>query len=98
LALWRKGVVEEVAIVVGIWVRVLEKGLVDIVRGGGFQESCEKVRIVGACWGEWGTRLAAAINGTGAAVVSVLGEEWAMARAWAVVGNSGGGIPLAVTP
>jgi len=71
LALWRKGVVEEVAIVVGIWVRVLEKGLFDIVRGGGLQESCEKVRIVGACWGEWETRLAPAIDGTGAAVVSV---------------------------
>jgi len=77
LAEGRKGIIEDVALLVGIWVR--EKVLFDMVRSRGLQECCEKIHFVGTCRGESS---------------SVSGSEWAMARAWAGVGNEGGGTPF----
>jgi hypothetical protein len=51
LALGRKGIVENVTLVVGIWVS--EEMLDGMERGRGLQEGSEKIRLVGSGRGEW---------------------------------------------
>jgi hypothetical protein len=51
LALWCKGIVENVTLVVGIWVS--EEMLDGMERGRGLQEGSEKIRLVGSGGGEW---------------------------------------------
>ena len=51
LALGRKGIVEDVTLVVGIWIR--EEMLDDMERGWGSQECGEKICFVGSGRGEW---------------------------------------------